>query len=114
VYTLLKAAEELSNIGIEAMVINNSSIKPLDEKTLINSAKICGCAVTLEDHQVAGGMGSAVCELFSEAHPIPIERLGIQNKFGQSGTSEELKKYYKMTKEDIIRATKKVLKQKNK
>ncbi len=112
VYTCLLAAEKLSESGIEAMVINNSTIKPLDEKTLIEASKKCKCAITIENHQVNGGMGSAICEFLSEVNPIPIQRLGIQDKFGQSGKPNELLKYYHMTVDDIIKIAKKLIKKK--
>jgi len=109
-YECLLAADQLSKLGIKAQVINNASVKPMDEKTIIKAAKECGCVVTAEEAQAAGGMGSAVAELLSEAHPIPIERIGLQDKFGQSGTPDELLEHYKLTAPWIVKAAQKVMK----
>lgn len=85
VYSALMIAEELSSEGIDCEVINVSSIKPIDSETLIASAKKTGKVITLEDHQVSGGMGGAVAELLGEVQPTPIKRLGINDRFGMSG-----------------------------
>ncbi|MBU4315117.1 transketolase family protein [Patescibacteria group bacterium] len=111
-YECLMAAEELSKLGIEARVINNASVKPMDEATIIKSARECGAIVTAEDAQIAGGMGSAVCELLAEAYPVPIERIGMQDEFGQSGNAEQLLEHYKLTAPWIIKAAQKVIKRK--
>lgn len=113
VYECLLAAEELAKSGIEARVINNSSIKPMDEKTIIKSAQECGAIVTVEEAQVTAGMGSAVCELVTESCPVPVERIGLQDEFGQSGKPQELLEHYKLTAPWIIKAVKKVIKRKS-
>lgn len=111
-YECLMAAEELSKLGIEARVINNASVKPMDEATIVKAARECGAIVTAEDAQMAGGMGSAVCELLSEACPTPIERIGLQDTFGQSGKASELAEHFKLTALWIVKAVQKVVKKK--
>lgn len=96
-YNALQAARSLESDGIGAIVINLHTIKPLDSAALIEAAKTCGKVVTIEEHQVAGGMGSAVAELLSEKYPVPIKRLGLQDEFGQSGEPDELIEHYKLT-----------------
>jgi transketolase len=105
----LRAAAELEKEGINAVVINLGTIKPIDEKAVIGLAKETGAVVTAEDHQIAGGMGSAVAELLSANYPVPIEFVGVRDKFGQSGKSEELMEYYGMSEADIKGAVKVVL-----
>ncbi len=108
-YNALQAAEELAREGIEAMVVNNHTIKPLDEKTLVDAAKKCGAVVTVEEHQVNGGMGSAVTELLSKNYPVPQEFIGVQDAFGQSGKPEELIEHYGMGVNAIVKAAKKAI-----
>jgi transketolase len=98
VFDALRAGEEL-----DAEVINMHTIKPMDSRTLITSAKKTGRVVTLEDHQVIGGLGSAAAEVLSENYPVPLRRLGVKDKFGQSGEAEELLQHYHMTWEDVVR-----------
>jgi transketolase len=109
VYKALEAALELEEDGVGSIVINLATIKPLDEKTIIAAVKKTGAVVTVEEHQVAGGMGSAVAECLAKNFPVPIEFVGVQNLFGQSGTQEELLKHYKMDKGDIKKASEKVI-----
>jgi transketolase len=109
-YEALLAAEALSEKGIEARVINNASVKPMDEATIIAAAKECGAIVTIEEAQAAGGMGSAVCELLSRTSPIPIERIGLEDTFGQSGEPRELLEHYRLTAPWIEKAAKRVIK----
>lgn len=112
VYECLMAAEELSKLGIEARVINNASIKPMDEKTIIEAAKECGAIVTVEEAQVAGGMGSAVAELVSAEFPVPIIRMGLQDRFGESGEPQELLEHFKLTAPHIVTTVKRLMKKK--
>ena len=112
VYFALQAAEELEKQGIDAMVINNHTIKPIDKETLINAAKKTGAIVTAEEHQVFGGMGSAVAEVLSEHFPVPIKFVGIKDRFGESGTPEELLEKFGCTDKDIVKAVKDVLEKK--
>lgn len=106
----LKAAEELSEIGIETMVINCHTIKPIDDIAITNAARICGSIVTLEEHQVYGGLGSAVSEVVSQGHNVPIEFVGVRDEFGESAkTYQELWHKFGLTKENIVEAVKKVI-----
>ena len=95
------AAEELEKEGISAEVVNVPVVKPLDTKTIIESVSKTKLAVTVENHSIIGGLGSAVCEACSENKPTKIKRLGINDEFGQSGTAEELMKYYKLDSDSL-------------
>lgn len=108
----LKAARELEKEGISAMVINNHTVKPIDRKTLTEAAKKCGCVVTAEEHQIQGGMGSAVAEVLAEEYPVPMRFVGILDRFGESGKPEELMKEFNVTHEDVVKAVKDVIKAK--
>ncbi len=112
VYEALKAARDLEKTGIEARVINCVSIKPLDKETIVKAAKECGAIVTVEEAQIAGGMGSAICELLSQECPTPVIRIGMQDEFGQSGTPDELLEHYHLTAPWITKAAKHILKKK--
>ncbi len=109
VYKTLEAAKELEKEGILITVINNSAIKPLDEKMILKWAKKSKAIITLEEHQVAGGMGSAIAEFLSENHPLPIKFMGIKDRFGQSGQTEELLTKYNLNKEAIKERVKELL-----
>ena len=109
VYESLLSVKELDKKGIETIVINNHTIKPLDERLIIRAAKTTGAIVTVENHQVSGGLGSAVAEVLAKNFPVPIEFVGVQDCFGESGKPEELMKKYGLRKENIIEAAKKVI-----
>lgn len=109
IYEALKAARQLEKEGVGSMVINNHTIKPMDEETIIAAAKKCGAVVTVEEHQIAGGMGSAVAEVLAKNYPVPMEFVGMDDQFGESGKSEELLAKFKMTEVDIVDAVKKVI-----
>jgi transketolase len=113
-YNALEAAEELAKEGIEAMVINNHTIKPMDNNAIIEAAKTCGAIVTVEDHQIMGGMGSAVAEVLSQNYPVPMEFIGMRDRFGESGEPNELIEAFGMGKNAIKEAVKKVVARKNK
>ncbi len=113
VYNSLIAAEELAKEGIEAIVVNNHTIKPMDAKTIIEVAKKSGAVVTVEEHQVMGGMGSAVCEILAKNYPVPVEMIGIKDRFGESGEPNELIEKFGMAVKDIKEAVKKAIKRKN-
>jgi len=91
-------------------VMNIDTIKPLDEEGIINFAKRVKKIVTVEEHQIRGGMGSAVAECLAKSFPVPIEFIGVDDQFGQSGTPDELIEHYGMGKDAITKAVKKVLK----
>ncbi len=112
VYESLFAAETLAKEGINAMVINCHTIKPLDAKTIISAAKKTNAIVTAEEHQIHGGLGSAIAETLAMHYPTPIELVAIQDTFGESGNPEELLKKYNCTHANISQAVKKVLKRK--
>lgn len=111
-HNALHAAKKLQEEGVGSVVVNNHTIKPMDEKTIINTAKRCGAVVTVEEHQIAGGMGSAVAEILSQQNPVPIEYIGVHDQFGQSGTPDELIAHYKMDTDSIVGAVKKVISRK--
>ncbi len=110
VYEALIAAKKLERFGISAMVLNNHSIKPIDRKTIAESAKKCGAVVTVEEHQINGGMGSAVMEALAEAYPVPVYRVGMPDTFGESGKPEELLKKYGMNSDHVVKACQEVVK----
>ena len=111
-YKALLAAKELEVEGIKTKVMNLATIKPIDKEGVVALAKEAGAIVTVEEHQVMGGMGSAVAEVLAQNYPAPIEFIGVQDKFGQSGTPEELIEYYGMGKNSIVEAVKKILRRK--
>lgn len=110
VYEALVAAEELARKGIEAEVINASTIKPFDEKTLVKSVKKTGCCVTIEEHQITGGLFGVVAETLARHFPAAIEPVGMPNTFGESGEPSELLKKYGMTSADVVQAVTRVIK----
>lgn len=113
VYEAIKAAEELATQGIESVVMNLATIKPLDRDAIVELAKRTGAIVTCEEHQVAGGMGSAVAECLAAEYPVPMEFIGVHDRFGQSGTPEELFAEYGLTAGDIVRAARGVGERRN-
>ena len=112
-YNALLAAEELSKEGIEATVINSHTIKPLDISTIINSVKETKAVVTVEEHQVMGGLGSAVAEVLSQHFPVPQEFIGVHDRFGESGEPDELIEHFGMGVKDIKAAAMRVIKRKS-
>jgi len=112
VYNALLAANELESEGVGTIVINNHTIKPLDKKTIVSAAKKAGAVVTVEEHQIAGGAGSAVAEALAQEYPVPIEFIGVHDQFGQSGEPNELIEHYGMGVESIKEAVRKVIKRK--
>lgn len=97
VWRALEAAQKLKeNHGIEARVINNAFVKPMDEHTITNAAIECGCMVTAEEHQVIGGLSGAVAEVVAKNFPVPIEFVGMKDTFGGSGEPEELMEHYNL------------------
>ncbi|CAG7839475.1 transketolase [Clostridium novyi B str. ATCC 27606] len=103
----LEAYNMLAEEGIKAKVINIHTIKPIDTELITKAAQETGVIVTAEEHSVIGGLGSAVCEVVSETHPVPVMRVGIKDVFGESGKPNELLKAYGLTAEDIVKAVKK-------
>ena len=111
-YHALLAAKELEDEGIKIKVMNMASIKPMDVNAVLDLAKETKALVTVEEHQVAGGMGSAVAEVVAQNYPVPIEFVGVHDKFGQSGTPLELIEHYGMGKNSIKEAVSRVIKRK--
>jgi transketolase len=108
----LEASEVLANEGISARVVNMSTIKPIDSELLSKCALETGAFVTAEDHNIIGGLGSAVAESLAKTNPSPIEFIGVKDSFGESGESDELAEKYEQTAKFIIIASKKVIKRK--
>lgn len=106
VFEALDAAKMLTKDGWGITVVNNHTIKPIDSQTLIKTARNCGCMVTVEEHQMMGGMGSAIAEVLVNNYPIPIEFIGMPDCFGESGTPDELQEKYGMKSEAIQAAVK--------
>lgn len=108
VYNSLMAAKQLESEGISVLVLNLHTIKPIDVEAVISVVRRAGAVVTAEEHQINGGMGSAVAEVLAQNYPVPMEFVGVHDLFGQSGKPEELMEYYGMGVKDIISAVKKV------
>lgn len=108
----LEGAEELAKKGIDARVINMSTVKPIDEKAIIKAAKETGAIVTAEEHNIIVGMGSAVAEVLTKHVKVPQRRVGIPDVFGESGESEELMANYGLTVRDIVESSEKAIKRK--
>ncbi len=106
VYEAVKAGEALAEAGINAMIINLSTIKPLDEELILKAAAQCGKVITCEEHSIIGGLGEAVCGLLSEKLPTPVRRIGVQDTFGESGPAAALLKAYGLTSERIVEVAK--------
>jgi transketolase len=109
----LKAAEGLAKEGIKAAVWNMHTIKPLDSNAVIDAARQTGALVTVEEHSIIGGLGSAVAELVVRECPVPVEIVGVRDQFGQSGGPEELLRKYGLTAEEICKAAKRAVSRKN-
>ncbi len=111
-FEALKAAQELEEDGVSCEVVNCHTLKPFDEETLVKSAKKTGCCVTVEEHQITGGLAGAVCETLGRNFPVPVESVGMPNSFGESGEPKELLEKYGMTVKDILKAVRKAMKRK--
>ena len=109
VYEALMAAEELEKEGISVNVVNFHTIKPLDTEAVIRFASQTGAVVTAEEHQLFGGFGSAIAEVLVQHHPVPVEMVGIEDSFGESGSPDQLMTAYHLTGKDIYEKAKRVL-----
>jgi transketolase len=112
VWEAIEAEAILAGKGISAEVINIHTIKPLDVEAILASVQKTGCAVTCEEHQMNGGLGDSVAQVLSRFHPAPLEMVAVNDSFGESGTPAQLLKKYGLSKEDIVKASEKVLKRK--
>ncbi|MBE6639070.1 MAG: transketolase family protein [Ruminococcaceae bacterium] len=108
----LKAADMLAAEGISARVVNMATIKPIDRDIIVKAAKETGAIVTAEEHNIIGGLGSAVAEVVCETVPVPVRRVGVKDKFGRSGNIPELLSHYKLTPEEIVLQAKAAIEQK--
>ena len=106
VYEAMKAGEALAEQGINALIINMATIKPLDEELVLEAARKCGKVITCEEHSVIGGLGEAVCALLSEKLPTPVKRIGMNDEFGRSGPAGELLQHYGLCAENIAKTAK--------
>lgn len=100
----IEAMEELKNMGINVRVIDMHTIKPIDKDIIIKAAKDTKKLITVEDHNIIGGLGSAVCEVLAENYPTKVYRMGIKDEFGKSGKADDLLKYFQIDKSAIIKA----------
>lgn len=112
VHEALRAAQELEKKNISVEVINNHTIKPLDSDTVLGSLKKTKALVTVEEHQVAGGMGSAVVEMLAQRFPVPVEMVGVKDRFGESGEPDELWDVFELSYPHIVKAVQRALKRK--
>ena len=102
----IRATELLKAEGISVDLINIHTVKPIDSEMIIESAKRTGCVVTTEEHNVIGGLGSAVCEVLSESCPVPVIRHGVPDQFGKSGAAKAVLEYFGLTAEEIVKKAK--------
>jgi len=109
VHNALLAAEELAREGVECLVLNNHTIKPMDEDAVVAAARKCGCVVTVEEHQVRGGMGSRVAEILAGKLPTPMEFVGVDDRFGESGEAAELIEHFGMGEASIREAVRRAV-----
>jgi transketolase len=108
-HNALLAAKQLGEQAIAVAVVNVHTIKPLDTETIVNQAKKAGAVVTVEEHQIAGGLGSAIAELLAQELPVPLEFIGVRDQFGQSGDPKELIEHYGMDVSHIVSAVQKAI-----
>lgn len=112
VWKSLEAAEKLKEKGISAQVINIHTIKPLDEEAILDAVSKTGCAVTAEEHQINGGLGDAVAQVFARRRPTPLEMVAVDDRFGESGKPHELMAKYGIDTIDVVQAVERVLQRK--
>ena len=105
-YEAIVAGEELAKAGINAMIVNMPTIKPLDEELVLEAAKKCGKVITCEEHSVIGGLGEAVCAVLCEKLPTPVKRIGVNDEFGHSGPAVPLLKQFGLSWENIVATAK--------
>ena len=106
VYEAIQAGEKLAELGINARIVNMSTIKPLDEELVLRCAKECGKIITCEEHSVIGGLGEAVCSFLSENYPTPVKRIGVNDEFGFSGPANQVLKEFGLCADHIVEVAK--------
>lgn len=106
----IEAGNALAQKGIDAEIINIATIKPLDEEVVINSAKKTGRVITVEEHNIVGGLGEAVCSCLSEKYPVPVKRIGVNDEFGHSGPALDLLKQFGLSAENITKTAEEFVK----
>ena len=109
VYEAIQAGEQLASMGINARIVNMSTIKPLDEELVLRCAKECGKIITCEEHSVIGGLGEAVCSFLSETYPTPVKRIGVNDEFGFSGPAAQVLKEFGLCADHIVDVAKEFL-----
>ena len=109
-YEAIEAGEKLAEAGINAMVINMATIKPLDEELILAAAKKCGKVITCEEHSIIGGLGEAVCSLLAEKCPTIVKRIGVNDEFGHSGPAKDLLKQFGLCSDHIVEVAKELCK----
>ena len=109
VYEAIQAGEKLAELGINARIVNMSTIKPLDEELVLRCAKECGKIITCEEHSVIGGLGEAVCSFLSETYPTPVKRIGVNDEFGFSGPATQVLKEFGLCADHIVEVAKDLL-----
>ena len=109
VYEAIKAGDALAEQGINARIINMSTVKPIDEELVLKAAKECGKIITCEEHSVIGGLGEAVCSFLSENYPTPVRRIGVNDEFGCSGPAAEVLEKFGLCADNIVKVTKNFL-----
>ena len=107
-YEAIEAGEKLAEAGINAMVINMATIKPLDEELVVAAAKKCGKVITCEEHSIIGGLGEAVASCLSEKCPTLVRRIGVNDEFGHSGPAKDLLKQFGLCSDHIVEVAKEV------
>jgi len=112
VWLAIEAAQTLENDGISVDLLNIHTIKPLDTEAILNSVKTTGCVVSAEEHNMYGGLGSAVAEFLMKNHPVPMEMVAVKDSFGESGKPADLLKKYGLSSDNIVSAAKQAMKRK--
>ena len=106
---VIEASEMLAKKGIDVQIIHMPTVKPLDEETILNAVKKTNLVITVENHSIIGGIGSAVCELLSEKYPMPVYRIGVNDVFGQSGDWKNLMDFYGLSSEKLCESISKIM-----
>jgi len=112
VHEAIKAAKMLQDEGFSVYLVDMPCIKPIDIDLILDVAKVTGCIVTAEEHNILGGFGSAVSEVLIQNYPVPVKMVGVNDEFGRSGKPEDVLKYYKLTADEIVSKAKEVMKMK--